>query len=138
MLDELRDRMATYLLHHRVCVISTAGTQGVWAMPVRYRSQGLEMDCLVPRWADVTYHLEQDPNLLLIIQACSGAGLRWLQYLGTARPVAAPDWAGLLPRWTSTAPPDEQYLVIHVTPRRIDLVDEDLGWGVCETLQVSS
>ena len=56
MLDELRDQMATYLSQHQVCVLSTAGSQGAWAMPVRYRllpgsfsRRGPEVDCLVPR-----------------------------------------------------------------------------------------
>jgi hypothetical protein len=143
MLDELRDQIASYLAHHRVCIISTAGAQGAWAMPVRYHSRGLEVDCLVPRWADVAYHLEQDPRacpehsrrVMLVIPAANGNGLRWLQYQGTARPVAAPDWAELLPGWMSTAPPDELYLVIRMTPQRIDLFDESRGWGVRETLE---
>jgi hypothetical protein len=32
-------------------------------------------------------------------------------------------------------PPDALYLVMRVTPSRIDLVDEDSGWGVQETLE---
>jgi hypothetical protein len=31
--------------------------------------------------------------------------------------------------------PDELYLVARVAPSRIDLIDEDLGWGVQETLE---
>lgn len=68
------------------------------------------------------------------------AGLFWRRPAlaadsGTARPVEAPDWAGLLPRWVSTVQPDALYLVVRVTPSRIDLVDEDLGWGVQETVE---
>lgn len=111
-------------------------------MPVRYRPAsgsvggwGLELDCLVPRWADVAHHLSQTAKVLLIVQAPSGAGLRWAQIRGTARTVEAPDWARLLPRWASTARPDELYLVVRVAPSRIDLIDEELGWGVQETLE---
>jgi hypothetical protein len=111
-------------------------------MPVRYRpasgpsgGRGLEVDCLVPRWADVAHHLSQSARVSLIVQAPSGAGLRWAQIRGTARPVEAPNWARLLPRWVSTVPPDELYLVVRVAPSRIDLVDEDLGWGMQETLE---
>ncbi|MFQ5858012.1 MAG: hypothetical protein ACE5LU_20605 [Anaerolineae bacterium] len=168
ILDELRDRMAAYLSHHRVCVISTTGAAAcpepfdelrtalvegdVWAIPVRYRSRGLEVECLVPRWADVAYHLEQDPGacpercpepvegpsrrVLLVVQACYAAGLRWLQVQGIARPVVAPDWRGLLPGWSSAVPPDDVYLVVHVTPRRIDLFDESLDRGMRETLEI--
>jgi hypothetical protein len=31
--------------------------------------------------------------------------------------------------------PEELYLVVRVAPRRIDLIDEDQGWGMQETLE---
>lgn len=113
-------------------------------MPVRYRNHGLEVDCLVPRWADVAYYLEQDPRVFLVIldiqangpSPVSGQALRWLEYRGTAQVVSSPDWAGLLPEGTSTVRPDDLYLVIHVTPERIDLHDESRGWGARETLEL--
>ncbi len=135
MLDQLRDRMAAYLSHHRTCVLSTAGSQGAWAMPVRYRSQGMEVDCLVPRWTDVAYYVEQDPRVLLVIQDTEAPALRWLQVQGRAQPVAEPCWEGLLSGWTSSAAPDELYLVIRVTPARIELFDEGAGWGARETVE---
>jgi len=111
-------------------------------MPVRYRpasgpsvGRRLEVDCLVPRWADVAHHLSQSARALLIVQAHSGPGLRWVQVRGMARPVEAPNWARLLPRWASTVPPNELYQVVRVAPSRIDLIDEDLGWGMQETLK---
>ena len=136
MIEELRDRIASYLAHHRVCVLSLIGAQEVRAMPVQYRGRGLEVECLIPRWADVAYYLEQSPQVLLVIQGCYIAGLHWLQYRGVARPVAAPDWAAWLPHWSSAAPPGELYLVVRVTPERIVLFDESKGWGMRETLDL--
>ena len=140
--DERRERIASFLAHQRTGVISTASLSGVLAMPVWYRlnpepsaSRSLEMDCLVPRWADVAHQLIQDSRVVLTVQASSSAGLRWLQIQGMARPVEAPDWSRLLPRWVSAVQPDGLYLVVRVTPGRIDLIDEDLGWGVQETLE---
>ncbi len=111
-------------------------------MPVWYRpasepsgSRRLDVDCLVPRWADVAHSLLEKARVLFIVQAPSGAGLRWAQLRGTATPVEAPDWTGLLPRLVSTVQPGELYLVVRVAPKRIDLIDEDLGWGVQETLE---
>jgi len=111
-------------------------------MPVRYRpasepsgGRRLELDCLVPRWADVAHYLSRNARVLLTVQAPSGAGLRWAQIRGTASPVQAPNWARLLPRWESRVQPDELYLVVRVAPNRIDLIDEDLGWGMQETLE---
>ena len=46
-----------------------------------------------------------------------------------------PDMTTLLPRWISTTQPEALYLVVRVTPGRIDLVDEELGWGTQETLE---
>ena len=140
--DERKEWIASYLAHQRTGVICTVAGAGVWAMPVWYRplpgtsgSPAVEVDCLVPRWADVAHNLTQDPRVLLIVQASSGAGLRWLQIQGTARPVEAPGWDGLLPRWARILQPDALYLVVRITPSRIDLVDEDLGWGVQETME---
>ena len=89
----------------------------------------------MPRWTNVAHHLSEKAKVLLIVQAPSGAGLRWAQIRGTASPVEAPDWARLLPRWASAVQPDALYLVVRVAPSRIDVIDEDLGWGVHETLE---
>jgi hypothetical protein len=139
---EQRKRIASFLAHQRTGVISTIAAGGMWALPVWYRphprpsgSRDLEVDCLVPRWADVAHQLTLDSRIVLIVQASSAAGLRWLQIKGTVQPVEAPDWARLLPRWVSMAQPDALYLVVRVLPSRIDLIDEDLGWGVQATLE---
>jgi tetratricopeptide (TPR) repeat protein len=89
------------------------------------------MSGLLPRWADVTYHLEKDPNVLLIVRDTKANDLRWLECRGTARLVASPDWAWLLPEGTAKG-----YVVIRVTPRRMDLVDEGQGCGARETLDL--
>ncbi len=144
MVDELRGRMAAYLSEHRVCVISTSGARDAWAMPVPYRNRSLEVDCLLPRWADAIYHLEQNSQVLLIIHdpplsplsGGSGGGLRWLQYRGTAQPIASPDWDRLLPEGASNVRPEERYAAMRVTPERIDLIDEGRGWGARETLDL--
>jgi hypothetical protein len=106
-------------------------------MPVHYRSLGLEIDCLLPRWADVVYHLEQEPTAMLVIQDGEAPALRWLQCRGTTRPVEQPNWQGLLPEGSSSiVSPDDLYRVVRVRPERIDLVDESQGWGVRETLNL--
>jgi hypothetical protein len=140
---ERKRRIASFLAHQRTGIVTAVAAQDIWSMPVWYRptsepsgSRGLEVDCLVPRWADLAHHLaETATRVLFIVQAPSGAGLRWAQIRGTASPVEVPDWARLVPRWVSTVQPDELYLVVHVVPSRIDLIDEDLGWGVQETLE---
>lgn len=139
MLEQLRDRIAAFLAAHWVCIISTQGTTGTSAVLARYHfasrtvgTDALQVDCLLPRWADVTYHLEQDPGLLLIIPDPQRDGLRWVQMRGSAQPVLATDWAERL----SDVRIEERYVAMRVTPQRIDLVDESQGWGVCETLDI--
>ncbi len=145
MLDELRQRMAAFLAAHQVGVLSAAGTEGAWLMPVRCRltpGRSLTVDCLLPAWADAAYFLEQDPRVMLVIldppssplAGETGGGLRWLQIQGAARAIVAPDWTGWPTRWASAAPPDALYRVVQVTPARMDLFDEGLGWGARETL----
>jgi LuxR family maltose regulon positive regulatory protein len=124
---------------------------GAWAMPVRYRllpaapgHHGLDIACLVPRWADVAYFIEQDPRVLFVVHdpppsplagGTTGGCLRWLQIAGAAEPIAAPDWTALLPGWASTAPSEALYSALRVTPTRLDLFDEGRGWGARETVE---
>jgi hypothetical protein len=144
MLNALRERIAAYLDERRVCILSTTGPEGARAMPVSYRSQGLEVTCLLPRWSDVAYDVQQAPRVMLIIldadtsveQGRATPGMRWLQYAGTARLVERPDWSVWARDVRPTAPPDELYLIVRVIPRRIDLIDEGRGWGVRETLDL--
>ena len=42
----------------------------------------------------------------------------------------------MLPAGVNVPTPDELYLVVRVTPRRIDLLDENRGWGARETLDL--
>ncbi len=115
---------------------------GTGIIPARYRAQlegskgsGLRLDCLVPRWSDMAYYLEQSPDVILIVQLSRGIGLSWLQVLGSAMNIRSPDWSRLLPDWVRISQPEFHYLVVRVIPSRIDLIDEDLGWGVQETLE---
>ena len=77
------------------------------------------------------------PHVLLVIEGSHAAGLCWLEYRGVARPVDTPDWDELLPTWGASVPPGDLYLVVRVTPQRIDLFDEGQGWGARETLHLT-
>jgi len=136
LLDELRDRITEFISQHRISVISTSGLSGEWAIPAWHQPLGLEMVCLLPRWSDALYHLEQDPRVMLIILDTQGDGLRWVQYRGNARVVDASDWEKTLPQGMPKLHVDEGYVVVRITPVRIDLIDESHGWGERETLDV--
>ena len=138
-MNVLRERMRNFLSTNRVGVLTISGTEGTWAMPVRYRAENLELDCLVPRWADIAYHVELHPGVLIVILSVFLSPkdpLLWLQYKGNARPVTSPDWSGLLPQSASEALAKDMYLVLRIVPERIDLLDESRGWGARETLEI--
>jgi hypothetical protein len=142
VLDELRDRIARDLSTCRVAIVIPSVAAWPSAVLVRYRlpeddgKRALELDCLLPRWADATYHLEQESKLLLIIPDLQGDELRWLQVQGTARPMPAAGWAAWLSAGASGDWLQGRYLAMRVTPQRIDLVDEGQAWGVSETLDL--
>lgn len=122
MIDELHERMARYLSQQQVCVISTTGTLGAWAVVAHYHSQGLALDCWLPRWSDAVYYLEQDPRALVIVYDAQSGQTRWLQYRGTA--------------CVDDSSADARQVAVHITPERLDLIDESHGWGARETLEI--
>ena len=122
MLDELRERITIYLNDHQVCVITTNGSQGAWAVAAQYKPRSLDLDCRVPRWSDALYHLEQDPRVLVLIHDPEANPMRWLQYRGLAQ--------------VDRSSANERYVVTRITPDRIDLLDESRGWGARETLDL--
>ncbi len=122
MIDELRDRIVTYLSQNQVCVISTSGRQGAWSVTAQYQNLGLELECRVPRRSDAIYHLAQDPHVLVIILDAQSNSSRWLQYRGIAR--------------IDSAAAGDRYIAVHLTPERVDLMDESRDWGARETLDV--
>jgi len=119
VLDKLRDRVISYLSRNRVSVIATSGSLGAWAVLAQYDNSGLELKCSLPRWSDALFHIEQEPRVMAIIQDTDS--LQWMQYVGTAR---------------ITESTDVRYVTIHITPERIDLIDENRGWGSRETLDL--
>jgi hypothetical protein len=119
VLDELRDRIISYLSQNRVCIITTSGTQGAWAVLATYKNAGLDLYCRLPRWSDAVYHLEQDPRTVVIITDTQSGELRWLEYRGITLAIPSND---------------DRYFTVQITPERIDLIDESRGWGARETL----
>lgn len=136
MQDQLRERIIAFLSQNRVGVLSTTGARGIWTTPVRYRNLGLAVECLVPRWADASYHLEQNPQVtLVIVVANKNHDLCWLHYQGLARVTVTSDWAELLPTKIPSALGNDLYQLVSLTPQRLDLIDEQRGWGVRDTLE---
>lgn len=136
MLDELRDRISAFTSHQQVCVISTRGGSGAWAAPAWFYNRGLELVCLLPRWSDVVYHLEQDSHVMVIILDMQSKMLRWLQYSGNAQLVQPLDAEEVLSQEPPKIQVDDRYVAVRITAERIDLIDENRGWGARETLDL--
>ncbi len=136
MLDELRDRITAFMAQHQTCVISTRGIAGAWVAPAWHYCHGLEMVCLLPRWSDALYYLEQDPRVMVIILDTQSKALRWLQYSGSAQVIQPLDGKQILPGGPPNLQIDDRYVAVRITAERIDLIDENHGWGVRETLDL--
>ena len=135
MLDELRQRISQTLVAHQVCVIGACGwNDRPWMLPAAYRSRGLEIECLLPRWAELIFHLDEDPEVLLVIRESQAETSRWLEYRGRADIQEVPDWTEWGLSLEERNQPQNRYAVLHITPERIDLIDESRGWGYRETL----
>lgn len=119
--DEVRDHIIRVLARNRVCVLSASGSFAAWAVAAQYGHVSLGLECQVPRWSEVVYHLEQDPHATVIVVDAEADPLCWLHYRGVAR-------TGL--------GVDDRYVAIHIEPERIDLIDEGQGWGARETLEL--
>lgn len=120
MLDRLRDQIAQELAAQSVGVLTLATPEGPLAMPVRCQAQRLQVECVLPRWSDLAYHLEQSSRVLLVLLLPSEGEPRWLRYEGIGRPIPAK--TGL-------------YQAVQIDPIRIDLIDPRQGWGARETLE---
>lgn len=133
MFDKLRDQIAGELATRRVGVLSAGGELGPQAMPVRYLLRGLEVECLLPRWSELAYMLEEQTQVVMVVLSAPESDQRWIRYQGMAEPVTEPDWAELLP---GEKAPGDRHTVIRIRPVRIDLIDQAAGWGARETLDL--
>jgi len=61
---------------------------------------------------------------------------RWLQYQGWSRLVSAAAWVSI-PGGLTPQQANERFLVVALTPQRLDLFDERRGWGARETLDLA-
>jgi hypothetical protein len=136
MLDEVRDHVRLFLAAHQYCVMTVCSGESTAALLARYRSRGVDVDCLLPLWTEVTYCLELQPQVTIVIPPGPDDAACWLQFQGRAETLDTPDWEALLPAMPVLVRPSDLFRVVRVRPTRIDLVDEGQGWGARETLEL--
>ncbi len=132
-IDQLHDVLAVWLRGAHTGVLSVPGVPDVAPLPVHYQSRQLAVTCLVPRWSDLAEALHHQPTALLIIPAAPDPEC-WLQYQGWSRLVSATAWVRIWPGGLTLQQANERFLVVALTPQRLDLFDERRGWGARETL----
>lgn len=107
-----------------------------YALPVRFRIRGQYVECLVPMWAGVGERLEETKEAVLLAVAHGDAGLRWFFARGTAARVAEADWDGIRPPGADRVSLSDLYEIVRIRPQRLELVDEERGWGYRQTMDM--
>lgn len=118
----------------RIGVLSAGGELGPHALPVQFTLEGLDALCLLPRWSELAYALAGSDRVVLVVLAAPESERRWVRYRGTASLVAPADWPARSP---AVPAPDDRFHLIRIRPERIDLIDEERGWGARETLDLA-
>lgn len=116
----------------RVAVLSV----GRYALPVRFRIREPVVECRVPTWSSVGDLLEEPGEVMLVAVGETGPDMRWLFIRGPATVVPDPDWDGLEPPTFDGVGPDDLYQLLRIEPKRLELIDEQRGWGVRETVDL--
>lgn len=128
-MDERLNTERLRMLNAPFCLLCT----GEYALPVRFRIHGPHVECRVPTWSGVGDRLPEKPEVTLVAVAEPGPNLRWLFIRGQATLVPDPDWQGLEPTDRTGIAPEDLYQILRIRPRRIELIDEQRGWGYRET-----
>ncbi|NLB41477.1 MAG: hypothetical protein GX815_04320 [Clostridiales bacterium] len=111
---------------------ATLGVNG-YALPVRFRVNGLIVECSVPTWSEVGELLEKVEEVTLVAIKNSETDLSWVFLRGTASLVENQDWEGLVPSERNLVDTEDLYQLLLIYPRRIELFDEQRGWGYRDT-----
>lgn len=110
----------------------TLGVAG-YSLPVRFRVSGYIVECAVPTWSSVSDLLEKTEVVTLVAAQNSGTNLRWIFLWGIGSVINNQDWKGLVPSERSLVDPGDLYQLLRITPKRMELFDEQKGWGFRET-----
>jgi len=133
---QLRDQLEGELAAGKVAVLHLSTAAGQMLAPVRYRSTGLVLDCLLPRWLDGVQGLSADTQVRLITLPTGDGHLKWLDLQGTARPIPRARWPDPLPRHSPYLAPEELHEWVRIHPSRLQRFDEATGWGIQSTLDL--
>jgi uncharacterized protein YhbP (UPF0306 family) len=148
----LRERIEAFLGAHRVMTLATAGPAGLWAAAVFYASEGLALYFISAPGSRHCLDIEAGGKVAATIQGeCADwREIRGIQLEGSAHRLTGPRRAGAVLCYAKKLPlvanlasaPAEIAAAMariewyQVTPRRIRLIDNTLGFGHKEELTV--
>src|SRR5687767_8119481 len=135
MLHQLRSQFARHLASASDGLLCAGGRPELAALPVRYQADGLDIDLLLPRWADAAFQHDPHGEAVLAVPLEGASRGRWLICRGAIALVPSPDWSALALEQRPFVAPEDLYLVARMLPRRIDLLDETRAWGIAETFE---
>jgi hypothetical protein len=113
----------------RYAVLGVAG----YALPVRFRICGSIVECGVPMWSGISDLLEKTKEVTMVAVKNSEPNLCWLFIRGLGSVIKNQDWEGLIPQERNLIEPGDLYQLLRIEPRRMELFDEQRGWGFRET-----
>ncbi|MGE5579920.1 MAG: hypothetical protein ACM3WU_07745 [Bacillota bacterium] len=119
-------------LNARIAVLQV----GSYSIPARIRVKGTAVECLVPTWAGIGDTLGESGEAMLLAFVEMGPALSWVFMRGRASLVtdADPEWQGLPGAGSSNR--KDLYELVRLEPIRIELADEQRGWGYRETVDL--
>lgn len=106
---------------------------GNYALPVRMRVRGRMIECVVPAWCGVGDMPAELEEVLLVVEHRAEPPLRWIFIRGCATTDAVLEWPKTQLPSCDRLCVDDLYQLIRVKPKRMELVDEQYGWGYRET-----
>ncbi|MBU3114525.1 hypothetical protein [Clostridium lacusfryxellense] len=100
---------------------------------MRFRVRGLIVECSVPTWSGLSDLLENIEEVTLVVIKNSDTDLSWVFVRGTGRIIENQEWEALVPSEHGLVEPEDIYYLLSIEPKRIELFDEQRGWGFRET-----
>lgn len=104
-----------------------------YALLVRFQIREQKVECLVPTWIGLEELLEQTKEVTLAVVERLEPSPRWLFLKGFGSIAKNPDWMDLIPAIPDKVNPEDLYQVLRIEPKRMELLDDEQGWGVRQT-----
>lgn len=104
-----------------------------YSLPVYFRVSGPVVECRVPTWSGIGDLLEKKREVMMVAVQNFEPKLRWLFLKGAGSIVKDPDWDQLVSSQSDRVEMEDLYQLLRIEPTRMEIFDEQRGWGYRET-----